>query len=65
MTPNEDILRVFQELPDNKRAELQQLIYEYKYACRLSQRLRPDQLHSWKKRALALEHELREFLDLD
>ncbi len=65
MTPNEDILRVFQELPDNRRSELQQLIREYNFACRLSQGSRLDQLAYRKKRVLALEHDLCKQLGID
>ena len=65
MDSNVDILRVFQELPDNRRSELQQLIREYNFACRLSHLSRPDQLAYRKKRVLALEHDLRKQLNLD
>ncbi len=63
--PNEDILRVFQELPDHRRSELQRLIDEYNSACRLPQGSRLDQLAYWKKRVLSLEHDLRKQLGLD
>ena len=72
MTPmdsNEDILTVFQELPDHQRSELQRLIDDYSSACRLSQGSRLDQLaywkNYWKMRALCLEHDLRKQLGLD
>ncbi len=63
MDPNEDILRVFQKLPDHRKSDLKSLIDEYNFAFKQSQRLRPDQLPYWKKRVLDLEHDLRELLD--
>ena len=65
MTPNEDILSVFQELPDKRKSDLQSLIDEYNFACKLSQKPRSDQLPYWKKMILALEHDLREQLRLN
>ena len=65
MTPNEDILSVFQELPDHRKSDLQHLIFEYNLACRQSQGSQPHQSVYWKKRVLSLEHDLRKQLGLD
>jgi len=63
--PNEDILRVFQELPDHRKSDLQSLIDEYHSACRQSQGSQPHQSAYWKKKVSDLEHDLRKQLDLD
>ena len=65
MEPNEDILRVFQELPDQRKSDLQSLIDEYHSACELSQVSQSYLLAYWKKRTLDLEHNLRKQLSLD
>jgi len=65
MTPNEDILRVFQELPNHRKSDLQSLIDEYHSACRQSLESPLHQSRYWKKKVLNLEHDLRKQLDLD
>ncbi len=59
MTPDEDILRAIQKLPEHRRSELQPLIDEYSSACGKAQGSRLDQLAYWNKRALGLEDDLR------
>ncbi len=64
MTPNEDILSAFQELPDHRKSELQSLIDEYFSACRKLQGSLPHQAVHWKRCVLDFEHELRKQLGL-
>jgi len=65
MDPNEDILKVFQELPEHRMTGLWPLMGKYKTACRLSQGTRLDKLAYRKERALRLERDLRKQLGLD